>query len=152
MAARIWSSSDITLTCWRITISTFCWQESSLFWFAFIFSFIEFSNRVHISNRVQIIALFFNSICQIKISTLDKNSYNMPLNTSKSRYSYTLICLISMLNHLRALSTAWKVSKYGVFSPNAEKKDQKKTPYLDTFHAVKVITKTRVLGIKRILL
>ena len=42
------------------------------------------------------------------------------------------------------LSTAWKVSKYGVFftpylsvfSPNAGEYGPEKTPYLDTFHAV----------------
>ena len=40
--------------------------------------------------------------------------------------------------------TAWKVSKYGVysgpyfpvFSPNAGKYEPEKTPYLDTFHTV----------------
>ena len=33
--------------------------------------------------------------------------------------------------------TAWKVSKYGVFSdPNTGKYGPEKTPYLDTFHAV----------------
>ena len=40
--------------------------------------------------------------------------------------------------------TAWKVSKYGVFSgsyfsvfsPNTGKYGLEKTPYLDTFHAV----------------
>ena len=33
--------------------------------------------------------------------------------------------------------TAWKVSKYGVFSgPNAGKYGPEKTPYLGTFHAV----------------
>ena len=35
--------------------------------------------------------------------------------------------------------TAWKLSKYGVFSgPNTGKYGPKKTPYLDTFHAVMV--------------
>ena len=42
-------------------------------------------------------------------------------------------------------NTAWKASKYGVssgllfpvFSPNTEKDGKEKTPYLDTFHAVK---------------
>ena len=35
-----------------------------------------------------------------------------------------------------AALTAWKVSKYGVFSgPNAGKYGPEKTPYLDTFHA-----------------
>ena len=39
--------------------------------------------------------------------------------------------------HLRRYITAWKVSKYGVFSgPNTGKYGPKKTPYLDTFHAV----------------
>ena len=34
--------------------------------------------------------------------------------------------------------TAWKVSKYGVFSgPNTGKYGPEKTPYLDTFHAVR---------------
>ena len=33
--------------------------------------------------------------------------------------------------------TAWKVSKYGIFSgPNTGKYGPEKTPYLDTFHAV----------------
>ena len=33
--------------------------------------------------------------------------------------------------------TAWKVSKYGVFSgPNAGKYGPEKTPYLDIFHAM----------------
>ena len=35
--------------------------------------------------------------------------------------------------------TAWKVSKYGVFSgPNTGKCEPEKTPYFDTFHAAKV--------------
>ena len=42
------------------------------------------------------------------------------------------------------MNTAWKVSKYGVFSgpyfpvfsPNAGKYGPEKSPYLDTFHAV----------------
>ena len=42
--------------------------------------------------------------------------------------------------------TVWKLSKYRafsrpyfrVFSPNAGKYGQEKTPYLDTFHAVKI--------------
>ena len=37
------------------------------------------------------------------------------------------------------MNTAWKVSKYGVFSvfsPNAGKYRPEKTPYFDTFHAV----------------
>ena len=39
--------------------------------------------------------------------------------------------------HLKRYITAWKVSKYGVFSgPNTGKYGPKKTPYLDTFHAV----------------
>ena len=38
--------------------------------------------------------------------------------------------------------TAWKVSKYGVFSgPNTGKYGPEKTLYLDTFHAVCVWTK-----------
>ena len=41
------------------------------------------------------------------------------------------------------MSTAWKVPKYGaisgqVFSPNTGKYRPEITPYLDTFHAVKV--------------
>ena len=43
------------------------------------------------------------------------------------------------------LNTAWKVSKYGVFSgpyfpvfsPNTGKYEPEKAPFLDTFHAVK---------------
>ena len=35
-------------------------------------------------------------------------------------------------------NTLWKASKYGVFpGPNTEKYGPEKTPYLDTFHAVK---------------
>ena len=45
-------------------------------------------------------------------------------------------------------NTEWKLSKYGVFSgpyfsvfsPNTEKRGPEKTPYLETFHAVKEIT------------
>ena len=42
---------------------------------------------------------------------------------------------------LRDIDIAWKLSKYGVFSgPYSvllrENMDQKKTPYLDTFHAI----------------
>ena len=37
----------------------------------------------------------------------------------------------------RAISTAWKLSKYGVISgPNTGKYGPEVTPYLDTFHAV----------------
>ena len=44
-------------------------------------------------------------------------------------------------------STAWKVFKYGVFpgpyfsvfNPNTGTYGPEKTPYLDTFHAVKVV-------------
>ena len=43
---------------------------------------------------------------------------------------------------MQKLSTAWKVSKYGVFSapyfpvfsPNTGKYGSEKSPYLDTFH------------------
>ena len=36
--------------------------------------------------------------------------------------------------------TAWKVSKYEVFSgPNTGKHGPEKTPYLDTFHAVIIL-------------
>ena len=42
------------------------------------------------------------------------------------------INLIAMITY-----TAWKVSKYGVFSgANTGKYRPEKTPYLDTFHAV----------------
>ena len=44
-------------------------------------------------------------------------------------------------------NTAWKVSKYGVFSaPNAGKYGPEKTPYLDTFHAVKDMSKITKLS------
>ena len=40
--------------------------------------------------------------------------------------------------------TAWKVSKYGVFSgPNAGKYGPEKTPYLGTFHAVKFFSEIK---------
>ena len=51
------------------------------------------------------------------------------------------------------MNTAWKVSKYGVFSglyfpafglntdQNVEKYGPEKTPYLDTFHTVEEIAK-----------
>ena len=40
-----------------------------------------------------------------------------------------------------ANNTAWKVSKYGVSSgPITGKYCPEKTPYLDTFHAVQVLT------------
>ena len=36
------------------------------------------------------------------------------------------------------IDTAWKVSKYGVYSgPNTRKYGPQKTPYLDTFHAAR---------------
>ena len=51
--------------------------------------------------------------------------------------------------------TAYKVSKYGVnsdpyfpiFSPNTEKYRPKKTPYLDTFHAVWNLLDTKILRV-----
>ena len=40
-------------------------------------------------------------------------------------------------------NTAWKVSKYGVFSgPNSGRYGQEKAPCLDTFHAVLTFVNT----------
>ena len=62
---------------------------------------------------------------------------------------FIVLPLISQANSIALplvsdLSTAWKVSKYGVFSgsyiplfsPNTGKYGPEKVPYLDTFHAV----------------
>ena len=45
--------------------------------------------------------------------------------------------------------TAWKESKYKAFSgPNAGKHGPKKTPHLDSFHAVNMLKKLPFLGQK----
>ena len=56
----------------------------------------------------------------------------------------------SLLLSLYCIYTAWKVSKYGVisgpyfpvFSPNTGKYEPEITPYLDTFHAVSMLSET----------
>ena len=74
------------------------------------------------------------------------DSLTMFLFNSLKQYHY--ICnnsnKCSSLIKVRVIRTVWKVSKYGVFSgayfpvfsPNTGKYRIKKTPYLDTFHAV----------------
>ena len=57
---------------------------------------------------------------------------------------------VTLKLEMRKLNTVWNVSKYGVFSSpyfpafglNTGKYGPEKTPYLDTFHAVKTSTST----------
>ena len=51
------------------------------------------------------------------------------------------------------MCTAWKLSKYGVFSgPNAGKYRPEKTPYLDTFHEVVEFICEKVSGFELVTL
>ena len=93
MAARIWSNnSDTTLTCWRITNFNFS-LHPSLLWFVFVFLPFKldflFTRDYYNSTRFEIfssrnemfyiIAIFFNSVYRVEISTQDENLHIISL-------------------------------------------------------------------------
>ena len=88
MTARIWSNnSDITLSCWRITYFSFlltaaifdliCFCRAYSLAFLLLLNFL-FTQGYFISARVKIfyvIAIFFNSVYRVEISTRVENLY-----------------------------------------------------------------------------
>ena len=55
-------------------------------------------------------------------------------------------CSFNIYRKIVAIDTAWKVSKYGIFfGPNAGKYGLEKTPYLDTFHVMRVLSIEKIL-------
>ena len=63
------------------------------------------------------------------------------VNIAQITKQIELVLNITAVETTNQFNTAWKLSKYGVFSsPNAREYGPKKSPYLDTFHIVKLIT------------
>ena len=93
--------------------------------------------------------------CSIKTYWID--SFHKLYTFLNINYSETIVVLIisstvaltMAVSVLLEITTAWKVSKYGVFSdpyfpvfsPITGKYGLEKTPYLDTFHAVNILVR-----------
>ena len=88
--------------------------------------------------------------CQFDIKPFNVNAWFLyPLKTSENKkfadvsrgYRSVTLAWIGLIKvRMLVVLTAWKVSEYGVFSgPNTGKYRPKKTPYLDTLHAVTVV-------------
>ena len=130
--------SVLTYTCFENRFYHLMISNSHAYWT--LFHSVSISNAMFLSSVYLFEALFFTQIIRINFFF-----ETVPCKRRLTCKMYFL--LIKRCLHISGLPwsfTAWKMSKYGVFSgpyfpvfsPNAGKYGPEKTPYLDTFHTV----------------
>ena len=76
---------------------------------------------------------------------LSQVTSGISVNIAQITKQIELVLNIIAVETTNQFNTGWKLSKYGVFSsPNVTEYGPGKTPYLDTFHTVKLITITKI--------